>query len=215
MIGGSGKLGGALAARFARAGRHVIIGSRDEERARDAARAVGARAGEGGGLVEGSSNAAAAASGDIAVLTVPFESQEQILPGLAEACRGKVVVSTAVPVRFADGGPEHVVVPQGSAAQQVAELLPGARVVGALHSVSSSTLARLDRSIDADILVTGDDAAAKASTAALLAGLEGARCVDGGPLRNSAYVEQLTVVLLTINLRVHRSTGIRVTNLPE
>jgi NADPH-dependent F420 reductase len=113
------------------------------------------------------------------------------------------------------GAPTHVDVEQGSASEQVAALLPRARVVGALHTVSSATLAKLDRRLDADVLITGDDHDAKLAVAQLLAALPGIRVVDGGPLRNSRYVEQLTVLLLSINMRVRRNTGIRVTNLPD
>jgi len=155
LIGGTGKLGSALAARFARAGHEDAVGER-------------------------------------------------------------VVVSTAVPVRFIDGsGPTHIEVEQGSASEQVAALLPRARVVGALHTVSSATLAKLDRDLGADVLITGDDPDAKTVVAELLASLSGVRVVDGGPLRNSRYVEQLTVLILSINMRVRRNTGVRVTNLPD
>ena len=88
-------------------------------------------------------------------------------------------------------------------------------VVGALHTVSSATLAKLDRDLDAEVLITGDDPDAKTVVAELLASLSGVRVVDGGPLCNSRYVEQLTVLLLSINVRVRRNTGVRITNLPD
>jgi NADPH-dependent F420 reductase len=217
LIGGTGKLGSALAARFARAGHEVVIGSRDAERARQAASTVTQTIdGVDGSRVRGVDNAAAAAAADVVVITVPFEAQAATLRGLAGAVEERVVVSTAVPVRFVQGAaPTHVEVEQGSASEQVAALLPRARVVGALHTMSSATLAKVDRDLDADVLITGDDAEAKMMVAELLASLSGIRVVDGGPLRNSRYVEQLTVVLLSINMRVRRSTGVRITNLPD
>lgn len=217
LIGGTGKLGSALAARFARAGHRVVIGSRDAGRAEQAASML-AQAIRGGGSpeVRGTGNAVAAAMADVVVVTVPFDAQEDTLLGLADAVADRVLVSTAVPVRFRQQmAPVHVEVKQGSASEQVAALLPRARVVRALHTISSTRLANLNRDLDADILVTGDDAYAKMVVAELLGSLPGARVVDGGPLCNSRYVEQLTVLLLTINARVHRNTGVRITNLPD
>ncbi len=222
LIGGTGKLGSALALRLARAGYKVTIGSRDAVRGAQKAEALNDRlladdsSSGDGSRVAGTDNASAAAAAEVVVITVPYDVQEQTLRGLAESVGGRVVISTAVPVRFVENlGPTHVDVAQGSATEQVAALLPQARVVGALHTVSSATLTRLDRDVGADIIVTGDEPEAKAVAANVLAALPGVRVVDGGPLRNSRYVEQLTVLLLSINLRVRRNTGIRLTNLPD
>jgi NADPH-dependent F420 reductase len=217
LIGGTGKLGSALAARLARAGHEVVIGSRDAVRAEQAASTlVRTISAAGASRVRGAENAAAAAAADVVVITVPFDAQEATLRGLAGALAERVVVSTAVPVRFVEGaGPAHIEVEQGSASEQVAALLPRSRVVGALHTVSSASLAKLDRDLDADVLITGDDVGGKTVVAELLTSLSGIRVVDGGPLRNSRYVEQLAVLLLTINRRVRRNTGVRITNLPD
>ena len=222
LVGGTGKLGSALGLRLARAGHAVIIGSRDAARAASAAEALNQRLAEDESFAAtsaratGADNAGAVAGADVVVVTVPYENQRQTLAGLAADVGDRVVISTAVPIAFVPGqGPTHVDVPEGSAAEQVAAALPRARVVSALQTVSSVTLARLDRDVDADIIITADDADAKSIVSRLLGVLPGARVVDGGPLRNSRYVEQLTVLLLTINMRVKRSTGIRVTNLPD
>lgn len=217
VLGGTGKLGSALAERLVRAGHAVVIGSRDAARARHGAAVIGERVGgDAGERIGGADNAAAAVGAEVIVLTVPFEAQEATLRGVADVVDTRVVISTAVPVRFEEeSGPVHVDVAEGSASQQVAALLPRARVVGALQTVSSATLARTERSVDADIIVTGDDPAAKLVAARLLAALPGIRVIDGGPLRNARYVEQLTVLLLSINMRARRSTGIRITNLPD
>ena len=213
LIGGTGKLGSALAARFAQAGHEVVLGSRDPARAAHAAAEL--RRSGGYERVSGLDNRGAAAACDIVVITVPFDGQAAILADIESATDGRVVVSTAVPVSFSGGTPAHVDVAEGSATEQVARLLPRARVVGARHTVSSAVRSRLQRGLDADVLVTGDDVAAKSAVAALLAGIEGARAVDAGALRNSRHVEQLTVLLLTINSRSRRHTGVRITDLPD
>ena len=214
IVGGTGKLGAALAARLASAGRPVLIGSRDPVRAEQAAARVRERVGSEN--VRGGSNEDAARAGGVVVLTVPYDSVAATLPAIAEAIGDRVVVSTAVPIGFVPGAaPTAISVAEGSACEQAASLLPAARVVGALHSVSHVTLGHLDQPIDADIVLTGDDADAKQVTAELLALLAGARIVDGGPLANSRYVEQFTVLLLSINARHRAHAGVRIANLPD
>jgi len=160
-------------------------------------------------------NAWAAVRARLAVITVPYEGQAAMLPALAESLHGKVVVSTAVPVHFgAVTGPVHIDVPEGSAAQQVAALLPGSHVAAAFHSVSSATLKRLAHPLHEHVLVTGDDPAAKQEAMALVRLLPGARPVDGGPLHCARYSEQLTVLLLTVNAIYKTHAGVVLTNLP-
>jgi len=111
-------------------------------------------------------------------------------------------------------GPVHIDVPEGSAAQQAAALLPGARVAGAFHSVSSAELKRLSHDVEGDVVVTGDDAEAKRTAMELARLLPGARPVDGGPLRCARYSEQLTVLLLVVNGIYRTHAGVMLTNLP-
>jgi 8-hydroxy-5-deazaflavin:NADPH oxidoreductase len=218
LLGGTGKLGPGLAMRFARAGVPVLIGSRDAERgaaAAEEARAKLSAVAPDAAAIEGTDNLDAAQRGGIAVITVPFAGQAGLLPGLAEALQGKVVVSTAVPMRFEESvGPVHVEVAEGSAAQQAAALLPGARVAGAFHSVSSIDLKRLSHDVEGDVIVTGDDAEAKHAAMELARLLPGARPVDGGPLRGARYSEHLTVLLLVVNGIYRTHVGVMLTNLP-
>ena len=218
LLGGTGKLGPGLAMRFARAGVPVLIGSRDAEKGVAAAaeateklRATGADFAP----IEGCDNAWAATRGRVALVTVPYEGQAAMLPSLAESLHGKVVVSTAVPVRFVEGtGPVHVDVPEGSAAQQVAALLPNSHVAAAFHNVSSADLKKLARPIDGHVVVTGDDTDAKQTAMSLVRLIPGARPVDGGPLHCARYSEQLTVLLLTVNGIYKAHAGVMLTNLP-
>ncbi len=218
LLGGTGKLGPGLAMRFAHAGVPVLIGSRDAERGAAAAAEVSEKllaSGSDAAPVEGMDNLEAARRGRVAVITIPYEGQATLLPELAEALAGKVVVSTAVPVTFAEGiGPTHVDVPEGSAAQQAAALLPGARIAAAFHSVSSAELKRLSKPIDGHVVVTGDDAAAKQAASELVRLLPEARPVDGGPLRCARYSEYLTVLLLSVNSIYRTHAGVMLTNLP-
>lgn len=216
LVGGTGPEGRGLATRFALAGHAVVIGSRDPARAAHAAVAVTARlhaAGHANLAVGGALNADAAAGAEVVVLAVPYEAQRATLEVLAGPLAGKVVVDAVVPVRF-ERGPQPVAVPEGSAAEQAAALLPRSRVVGAFHTVAAETLLDPGAPLHEDVLVTGDDAEAKRLVRALAEDIAGVRAVDAGPLRYSRFVEGLTVLLIGINGRVHAHTGVRIEGLP-
>lgn len=216
LLGGTGRLGPGLALRLALAGVPVVIGSRDRGRGARAAAEVSERVAAlgGGASVAGEDNVAAAEACAVAMVTVPHTGQRDLLPALAAPLAGKVVVSTAVPVIWEDGRPRwDERMPRGAAAE-VADLLPRSRVVAAFHTLSSWLLARPDRGIDSDVIVTGDDPEAKGVVMDLVGTLPGARPVDGGDLTYAVHCEQLTILLLSIN-RLHRShSGIVVTDLP-
>jgi NADPH-dependent F420 reductase len=155
----------------------------------------------------------AVAGCDIAVLVVPYEGHRQTIEGLAQALAGKVVVDAVVPLRF-DRGPRPVAVEDGSATEEAAALLPDSRVVGAFHNLGAEALLHLDEPVDADVLVTGGDAEAKAVVRELAEQIAGVRAVDAGPLRFSRFVEGLTILLIGINGRYKAHTGVRVQGLP-
>lgn len=212
ILGGTGALGSALARRLAATGHPIIIGSRVAERAEAAAREVNAAI--KAELAQGAENALAALRGDIVLLAIPFSGMAETLAPLAEALTGKTVVSTIVPLDFADGRPQPLFVPEGSAAQRAQRLLPRAHVIAAFHHLSAITLARLQDAVDADVLVCGDDAEAKRTVLALANELPGARGIDAGPLDSAGPIEAFTVALLRINRRYRAHTSVRITHLP-
>jgi len=190
VIGGTGKLGGAIARRLAKAGCKVIIGSRSAQSAERAAAELGF------GLT-GLANADAAIAGSILIVTVPFAAQEQTLAEIAPHVAGKIVVDTTVPLVL----PKVMRVqlpPGGSAAQRAQKLLgPDVKVVSAFHNVAAHKLAT-DQDIACDVLVFGDDKGARAEVVALVA-QTGLRGIHGGALANSAAAEAMTSVLIFIN----------------
>jgi 8-hydroxy-5-deazaflavin:NADPH oxidoreductase len=218
IIGGTGPQGRGLALRWARAGQKVIIGSRDANRAQAAAQEIAQQIGPGA-QISGAENSAACTAADIYVLTVPFDGQAELLKQLKPALKpGSVLIDATVPLAATVGGrPTRVLgVWQGSAAQQTAELVPkGVIVVGAFHNVSAELL-RGDGPIDCDVIVCSDDDSARKIAADLAEKIPGLRAVDGGKLENARIVEQITALLITLNIRhkVH-SAGIRITGLPE
>ena len=212
IVGGIGMEGVGLGLRWAQAGHDVIIGSRDAERAR--AKAAELAASVAGRPVEGRSNRDAATAADVVVLTVPATGLATTLPELREACRGKVVVSTVVPLTFG-GGRLFTPPPQGSAAEAAQEILGAeARVVAAFHHIAAHELAAGDHAIECDLLLCGGDAAAK-QLVTELGTSRGLRSVDVGPLTNAGPLEGITAVLATINRRYKlKNSGIKISGLP-
>jgi hypothetical protein len=199
------------------AGHPVVLGSRDASRARAvAAELLEEAAGqeEIDGLVSGAGNAQAAQAGDVVIVAVPWSGHEATVASLRAELAGKVVVDCVNPLGFDKQGAFALEVPEGSAAQQAAALLPDSRVVAAFHHVSAVLLNDLDvHEVDTDVLVLGDDRAATDLVQGLAGSIPGVRGIYGGRLRNSRQVEALTANLISINRRYKVHAGIRVTDL--
>jgi NADPH-dependent F420 reductase len=207
VLGGTGEQGRGLARRLAMAGQRVIIGSRDAERAS----AIAAEIGFG---VTGDTNEACASASDIVIIAVPWDGHASLVENLRNSLHGKVVIDCVNPLGFDKQGAFALQVPDGSAAQQAAALLPDSRVVGAFHHVSAVLL--LDESvanIDTDVLVLGDDREATDQVQALVARIPTMRGVYGGRLRNCHQVEAMTANLISMNRRYKAHAGLRVTDI--
>jgi NADPH-dependent F420 reductase len=226
VIGGTGDLGFGLAVRWARAGVPVVIGSRDERKAQDAAERAKSLLSSGvlpglaaGVSVKGFENAAAAAQAQVVVLAVPFPAQVAILKSIRGSLQSAILVDTTVPLAATVGGkPTRLVgVWQGSAAEQARELVPDKTpVLAAFHNLSAEALQDLSTALDCDILVCGDDEPAKQTLFPLIQLIDGLRAVDAGPLEMARITEALTALLISVNrrYRVHHS-GIRITGISE
>lgn len=216
ILGGTGPAGRGLALRWARAGEIIIIGSRDAVRAQETADkvkdAVGATA-----RIAGMTNAEACAAADILVLTVPFEGQATLLKQLKPAIRaGSILVDATVALAAGVGGraSRTLGVWQGSAAQQAAELVPkGVSVAAAFHNLSADLL-NGDEALDCDVIVCSDDANAMQLARTLAGKLPGVRALDGGRLENARVLEQITALLIGLNIRHKGHGGIRITGMP-
>jgi NADPH-dependent F420 reductase len=208
ILGGTGALGMGLATRWAAAGYPLVIGSREAAKAEAAAGSISA--GAVAVAVRGMDNLAAAQVAEIAVVTVPFASHLPILRDVRGALSGKILVDTTVPLV----PPKVATVqlpPEGSAAVAAQRLLgPTVRVVSAFQNVAAHKL-QAGQPIDCDVLVCGDDKAAREVAIGLAAAI-GLRGIDAGPLANSAAAEALTSILIGINRRYKvDGAGIRIT----
>jgi NADPH-dependent F420 reductase len=216
VLGGTGPEGFGLALRWIRAGESVIIGSRDARRAEDAAAKLRAAVG-GNPKVSGEENSTACAAADLLVLAVPFEGHAAVLKQIKPAIRtGSIVIDTTVPLAASVGGraTRTLGIWQGSAAQETAELVPkGVSVVAAFQSVSAELL-NADLPIECDVVVCSDDASALQAVRLLAAKIPGVRAIDGGNLENARILEQITALLIGLNIRHKGHSGVRFTGLP-
>ena len=209
VLGGTGKEGKGLAYRWAKAGYHIHIGSRDETKAQGAANEVMGLL-EGEAFVDGMTNLEAAREADIVVLTVPYAAHKSTLESVKDALAGKILIDVTVPLV-----PPKVATVQmpaaGSAAQEAKEILGAdAQVCAAFQNISHEHLLD-DGEVECDVLVTGTSKEARLETIKLVeaAGLKG---WDAGPLENSVVIEGLTSVLIGINKKYGSThAGIRIT----
>jgi len=212
IVGGTGPQGRGLALRFATAGLAVVVGSRERAKAEGL---VDAMRGAHPGLdLRGDENGAAIAGADVVVLALAPEGLAATLETLRDRLTGRLVIDVVVPLALRDGLAVHAP-PAGaaSAGELVQATLARSRVAGAFKTIPASQLLAVDRPLDGDVLICGDDAAARAEVAALVARIPALRAVDAGPMGNARAIEGITALLVNLN-RAHRAhTSIRVLGL--
>ena len=202
FIGGTGPEGRGLALRFALAGEDVVIGSRDPDRAENAARSISVAV--PAASIRGRVNADAARMSDIVFVAVPYSGPRETLERLSEHLSGKVVVDVVAPLSFDGGKVSAVRVREGSAALQAQAVLSESTLVAAFQTISARDLLVPERPIESDVVVCSDVDDAKRLVIELAEKIQGVRGVDGGGLENARYVEDFTALLLNIN-RIYKA----------
>ena len=199
ILGGTGQQGRGLAQRFAAAGIHVTVGSRDPQRARDTV----ASWDHHDGLVDVADNIAAVDQSDLTVLAIPFSSVDAILAELHDHFKnGSIVVDVTVPVTFVGGKMAMLEVAEGSATEHIRARLPGhVQLAAAFKTVPAHLLGSSGEPLDCDEFVCADSDEARARAMALVQKLPGLRPVDVGPLSRARFVEHLTALAIAINRR--------------
>ncbi len=201
VVGGTGPFGRAVAMRLRDAGIDVVIGSRDPERAAEAARELG---------VDGATNAEAVGDVDLVVLAVNADAALATARDLRQEIGSTPVLSVASELRFTRGG-VFPCTDAVSLAERIQEELD-APVLAGLHSLAAASLAG-EEAPDGDVFVCGDDADAKALALELADGLTAGRALDAGPLAGARALEGLTAVIVNLNKHYRGHAGIRVTGL--
>jgi NADPH-dependent F420 reductase len=213
IFGGTGDLGRGLAINFAAAGHEIIVGSRSQERADQAA--DGLRAALPEGTFTPLENVAAAEAGELAIVSIPWEGIEATIPPMAEALAGKIVISVVNALNFGKSGALAVRdVPNGSCAQQIQELAPEAKVVVAYNNLPAAGLQHREH-LGADVLVCGKSKAAREEVIELTKAIPGTRALDAGPLANALIIEGMTAVIINLNRRYKGEASLAVEGLEE
>ena len=213
IFGGTGPAGTSLGARLASIGYDVVIGSRSKYRAMEARdRLLEANPELDGRLSYGDN--AIAAECDLVINATPWDSAATTAKEHAAALNGKIVVSMANALVKVGHEFQPLVPPRGSVAAHVQAAVPGCHVVAAFHHLPAKELGQLDRPVESDVLVCGDDRAAVQTTMDVAARIPGCRPLDAGELSNATAIEAFTTVLLQLNVRYKtrvapRLTGIR------
>lgn len=211
IFGGTGDLGRGLAINFAAAGHEIVVGSRSQERAEQAA--DGLREALPEGTFTPLENVPAAEAGDLAVVSIPHEGIDATIPPMADALAGKVVVSVANALRFGKSGAiaEHDV-PHGSCGHWIQELAPEAKVVVAYNNLPAAGLQERHH-LDADVLVCGKSKAAREQVLELTNSIPGTRALDAGPLANALIIEGMTAIIINLNKRYGGEASLSISGL--
>jgi NADPH-dependent F420 reductase len=213
ILGGTGQLGSGLALRFSQAGYKVIIGSRSKENAAQAVEKLKTEHSELKLDLSGTDNKTASGEADLIILTVHYEHLTDLLAQIKSETGGKIVVSTINPLTFTGGKAGLLPVEANSVAELVQAHLPEAKVAAAFHTVSAALLSDLAKPLDEDILVASDLKEVRTEIASLASAIPGLQGVEAGPLRIAKYLEEMIVLIISLN-RVHKAqTGFRVTGL--
>jgi NADPH-dependent F420 reductase len=212
IVGGTGPAGTALAVRLASAGLTVRLGSRDAHKAATVAAAIKADWGDRTQPVDGVDNAAAC-DADIVVLAVAADSMIDTAQQLARELSGRVVVCMGNQLTRTKRGFAAVLPAGHSLAEAVQAVAPDAHIVGAYQNLPAASLGDLDGSIDAPVVVCGDDAAAVRAVMDLTARVPGLHPLDGGPLANAVAIEAMTAILVNVNRSLKGEHTLHITHL--
>jgi NADPH-dependent F420 reductase len=215
IFGGTGDLGRGLAICFAAAGHEIIVGSRSQERADQAAE--GLREALPDGTFVPMENVAAAEAGELAVVSIPWEGIESTIPPMADALAGKVVVTVANALKFGKSGAiavQGAELPAGasSCAHAIQDLAPDAKVVVAYNNLPAAAL-QARHQLGADVLVCGKSKEARDAVIELTKDLPGARGLDAGPLANALIIEGFTALVINMNKRYGGEASLQITGL--
>jgi len=200
ILGGTGPQGKGLALRFAAAGVDVVLGSRDAERAAEISAELNQLIPGATGIITGTDNDGAVAAAErMVILAVPYAAHDATLEAIRSQLSGKILVDIVVPLK--QGDPKLVDMPPEGSATEAAQAILGDEipVIGALHNVSATTLNQLDHSINCDILVCGNDLAAREEVIALIEKLD-VKAYNAGPAQSARCIEAITPILIRLNI---------------
>ncbi len=191
---GTGRMGVRLAAMFARAGRQVVLGSRDPERAEQAVRDLALPH-----LSAGTYEQAVAARAVLPALFIRDGSFE-LLQSFADGLQGKLLIDISNP--YNDDYSDFLLPWDTSGAEELQRRLAGSRVVGAFKNVFSAVFDDpLFLGTPSDVFVLSDSEEAKQEFLRLAEGTP-FRYLDAGKLINARAIERMTMITGALGRRL-------------
>ena len=208
ILGATGPAGSGLAARLADAGHEVLFGSRAVDKAKQSVAHLSAKWGDRVASLHPCDNAWAC-DAPIVILAVSADSAIPTVHEHAERLPGKIVVSMANNLVKHGNEFNAVLPPHGSVAAEIQALLWRSYVVTAFHLVPAAEFAELDHTMESDVVVLGDQDAARSALMDVTSSIPNLRALDGGSLRNAVGMETFAAVLLTVNIRHKMRASLR------
>jgi NADPH-dependent F420 reductase len=147
------------------------------------------------------------------ILAVNADSAIPTVHEHAERLQGKIVVSMANNLVKHGNEFNAVLPPHGSVAAEIQALLWRSHVCTGFHLVPAAEFAALDREMESDVVVLGDEDEAKVTLMEITRSIPNLRPLDGGSLRNAVGMETFAAVLLTINIRHKVKAGLRLSGI--
>ncbi|MFI5322655.1 MAG: NADPH-dependent F420 reductase [Thermodesulfobacteriota bacterium] len=204
LLGGTGDIAEGLVLRWSKAGHEIYIGSRSDEKAKGIAseyieklKALGLES-----RIHGMPNADAAKEAEVVIISIPPEHAASTVSQIRDSFTNQIVVTPVVSMKregktFLFNPPQ-----QGSSALEIKAALPDtARIVSAYHNLPASELSEIDRRLDYDVVICGDDEGAKDVVKRLTEDMPNLRVLDAGPLEVSAMIEAMTPLIVNLNVR--------------
>ena len=198
---GSGKIGKSIGTWASRLGYEVIFSAKNTEHAKDAALAAGNNA-------KFAETKEAVKQAELVLLAVPYRASKEVLTNLGSLLNGKVLIDATNPLNADYSG--LAVGFTTSAAEEIAKLAPGAKVVKAFNTIFASVYASQNPQIKGNkisVFYASDDEDAKKKVADLINGM-GFDAVDAGPLKAARNIEPMAMLNIGLGYNMGHGTSI-------
>ncbi len=197
IIGGTGDAGIGLAVRLAVGGHEVIIGSRNESKAKEVVNDIIAKYNISG--IKGETNENSSTS-EVVIVATPWDATISTLAPIVNNLKDKVVI-TMVNSMIYENKEMHSLMPTlGSMALEIMRILDSKKVTGAFHHLPAKNLLNKDKKLDYDVVVFGDNQSAIETTLNIVNSIEGLKGIYVGSSKLSFAVESFTSVLVSASI---------------
>ena len=198
---GSGKIGKSIGTWASGLGYDVIFSAKNVEHAKDAALAAGKNA-------KFAETKEAVKQAELVLLAVPYSASKEVLTNLGSLLNGKVLIDATNPLNADYSG--LAVGFTTSAAEEIAKLAPGAKVVKAFNTIFATVYASQNPQIKGNkvsVFYASDDEDAKRKVADLINGM-GFDAVDAGPLKAARNIEPMAMLNISLGYSMGHGTSI-------